>query len=822
MSFTSADDYANDKSTNGIVPVGGQINGNIELPNDKDWFKVTLQAGTTYVFDLLGADGGGGTLGAGAGEARLVLFDSSGYLVDSAINNGSGGDPRMSFTPQTSGSYFLEASDLFDATGSYVLKATSAGTSADDYGNSKATLGTLTIGGQVSGALELPNDTDWFKVSLQAGATYVFDLLGADGGGGTLGAGSGEARLVLMDANGYLIDSAINNGSGGDPRLSYTAKTSGTVYLEVTDLYDGIGSYTLKAASGGPSVDDYAASTATLGSLSVGGQSTGNLELPNDHDWFKVTLQAGTTYVFDLLGADGGGGTLGAGIGEARLVLLDANGYLIDSAINNGVGGDPRLSYSATTSGAVYLEVSDLYDGTGSYTLKASAAAAGADDYADSRATTGTLAIGGQSSGTLELPNDKDWFKLTLQAGSTYVFDLLGADAGGGTLGAGMGEARLVLFDANGYLLDSAINNGLNGDPRLSYSAKTSGTVYLEVSDLYSGTGSYTLKASSAGVAADDYGNSTATKGVLDANGRASGSIELPNDTDWLRVELQAGTTYVFDLLGADGGGGTLGAGGGEARLVLYDAHGYQIDSAINNGIGGDPRLSYTANSSGSVFLGVSDLYNGTGSYTVHAWAAGSSGNDVIPNTAANDKFNGGNGLDTIAYAAPHDHFVVSKTASGYTVVDQTGVEGSDTLVSIERIHFSDQTLALDINGAAGQTYRIYQAAFNRTPDSAGLGYWIAAMDRGTPLNTVAGGFVASAEFKSLFGEHPSNTTLASGFYTNVLHRQPDQAGLDYWVGILDHSADVAAVLIGFSESAENQAALAPVIGNGFAYTPYG
>jgi hypothetical protein len=59
--------------------------------------------------------------------------------------------------------------------------------------------------------------------------------------------------------------------------------------------------------------------------------------------------------------------------------------------------------------------------------------------------------------------------------------------------------------------------------------------------------------------------------------------------------------------------------------------------------------------------------------------------------------------------------------------------------------------------------------------------------------------------------------------YRNVLHRAPDKAGYDYWVAALDagHSS-TAQLLTAFSESSENQAALAGVIGNGFAFTPYG
>mgnify|MGYP003459013994 CR=1 FL=1 len=59
-------------------------------------------------------------------------------------------------------------------------------------------------------------------------------------------------------------------------------------------------------------------------------------------------------------------------------------------------------------------------------------------------------------------------------------------------------------------------------------------------------------------------------------------------------------------------------------------------------------------------------------------------------------------------------------------------------------------------------------------------------------------------------------------FYQNVLHRQPDPAGYDYWVKVLDDKlATLPAVLAAISESPENQDALAAVIGAGFEFTPY-
>ena len=150
-------------------------------------------------------------------------------------------------------------------------------------------------------------------------------------------------------------------------------------------------------------------------------------------------------------------------------------------------------------------------------------------------------------------------------------------------------------------------------------------------------------------------------------------------------------------------------------------------------------------------------------------------------------------------------------------------VNGTDTLTNIERLKFSDVAVALDIDGIAGQCYRIYKAAFARTPDLGGVGYWINVMDKGTSLQSVAGGFIFSDEFKSVYGTNPTNDALVTRFYTNVLGRAPDATGAAYWTGILNNKQDtVANVLANISESAENKASLVGVIGNGFEYTPYG
>ena len=54
--------------------------------------------------------------------------------------------------------------------------------------------------------------------------------------------------------------------------------------------------------------------------------------------------------------------------------------------------------------------------------------------------------------------------------------------------------------------------------------------------------------------------------------------------------------------------------------------------------------------------------------------------------------------------------------------------------------------------------------------------------------------------------------------YNNVLDRNPDQAGFDFWLGALANGATREDILVNFSESKENIANVADLIANGIQY----
>jgi subtilisin family serine protease len=189
----------------------------------------------------------------------------------------------------------------------------------------------------------------------------------------------------------------------------------------------------------------------------------------------------------------------------------------------------------------------------------------------------------------------------------------------------------------------------------------------------------------------------------------------------------------------------------------------------------------------------------------------------------AGSSYDLGGGVDLLKLASAKSVYTISHNSDGSWDVLNSADHSANHLVNVERLQFADATLALDVGKGelGGEVYRLYQAAFDRTPDASGLSFWLNALDHGVSLEQVAGDFVASSEFKGLYGGSPSNVDLVSATYRNVLHRAPDTEGLAFWVDGMNHGLSAASLLAQFSESPENIQNVAKVIGQGFAYTPY-
>ncbi len=203
----------------------------------------------------------------------------------------------------------------------------------------------------------------------------------------------------------------------------------------------------------------------------------------------------------------------------------------------------------------------------------------------------------------------------------------------------------------------------------------------------------------------------------------------------------------------------------------------------------------------------------------------GSLANDsanLFSSSTGSQKFDGLGGIDTVSYGMSKNMYAISRAGNAATVVDRSGVGGTDSLVNVERLAFKDVSVALDIDGNAGKAYRLYKAAFDREPDAGGLGFWIKMIDNGVTLAQAAAGFTASAEFARTYGAQTSNAEFVTLLYENTLHRAPEAGGYNFWMNALDLGFSRGELLAFFSESPENQAQVIGLIQNGIEFTPYG
>lgn len=229
--------------------------------------------------------------------------------------------------------------------------------------------------------------------------------------------------------------------------------------------------------------------------------------------------------------------------------------------------------------------------------------------------------------------------------------------------------------------------------------------------------------------------------------------------------------------------------------------------------------LTQTATAAGEVIHGTAAhdvIYAGGGRDVVVTRG----GNDVVYVSGREFSVNAGSGFDIVV--TDFSRSVLRDVSRSDDIVHMLA-QGADAwnmiVMQTERVNFTDAVLAFDFEGNAGQAYRLYQAAFNRTPDEKGLGFWIREMDQGKGnVYWAASHFLGSDEFTQLYGTAStvSDETFISLLYRNVLKRDADAAGFKFWIEDgLKQGMSRDSVLVNFSDSSENKANVAGQIHDG-------
>ena len=509
VSEPDGEDFSADTSTDGWVAVGGTARGEIESEGDRDWFGVELVAGATYTVDLRGKWSKDGTL---VDPYLRGIHDADGNLIADTTNDDGGLvlNSRVTFTATESGTHYIAAGAHGSRQGTYALEVTevspvmrvSDATATEGEDSSiefhvtldRASVETVTVNyATVDGTAEAGLDYEESSGTLtfSPGETEeIFEVTVIDDSYED----SGETfRVVLSDVSGARL--------GDDEGVGTIHNTDPVTNVDETD---GNG--------------DIAGSTSTRGWVLVGGGPASGSVMGHigssggrkDRDWYRVALDAGTTYRIDIYGLDSD---------DTNLYLrgiYHAQGWLIlyqTSDWRSGPGGNPRLYFTPDDSGDYYISVTlwgtaVLNNTTRRYRLTVVEDSPGGDDYPDDDTTTGTVTVDGPAAaGEVTYAHDRDWFAVQLTAGTSY--EVLLRRGGSDPLATPL---LTGIHDADGNFIPGTRNFGAiqeqfryrissfdRGSSRLytsrvEFTPDSTGTYYISASAHASTTGSYEVE----------------------------------------------------------------------------------------------------------------------------------------------------------------------------------------------------------------------------------------------------------------------------------------------------------------------------------------
>jgi hypothetical protein len=242
------DTIPGDTSTTVTLLPGSAISSAIDGPWDRDWFRINLEAGQTYIFTVYLPP----TL-AGLNDSTLALHDASGTQLQ--FNNNANTVwgllySEITFTAPQSGTYFLAVAGLaYQATGTYILHSSRPHTDTA-LGNS-STSATLTVGGApTTGAIDVTGDRDWYAVNLVAGKTY--EIFTSPTGN----PGDADTTLTLRSSSATVATPvlAFNDDTNTTfSRIRFVAPSSGTYYVDVGGFVDSsTGGYRVQIREAAP------------------------------------------------------------------------------------------------------------------------------------------------------------------------------------------------------------------------------------------------------------------------------------------------------------------------------------------------------------------------------------------------------------------------------------------------------------------------------------------------------------------------------------------------------------------------------------------
>ncbi|MBF0611491.1 MAG: PPC domain-containing protein, partial [Magnetococcales bacterium] len=145
------------QTSNSLSTDGSPVTSTVDSSGDQDWWRVLLSANTSYLFSM-------GAANASSLDTYLRLLDNSGSQITYDDDSGDGYNSLISYTPTSSGTYYISAQGYSSSTGDYTLSVNNNGS---EIPASTDTTNALTINGEAAiSTIGTSGDQDWWRVIL--------------------------------------------------------------------------------------------------------------------------------------------------------------------------------------------------------------------------------------------------------------------------------------------------------------------------------------------------------------------------------------------------------------------------------------------------------------------------------------------------------------------------------------------------------------------------------------------------------------------------------------------------------------------------------
>ncbi|MGY4178389.1 Ca2+-binding RTX toxin-like protein [Bradyrhizobium sp. USDA 4518] len=339
------------------LSVGGSYSGVIDFAGDHDWIAVTLNAGTAYRFYGSGSSTDGTT-----DDTVLELHNAAGTLLVSNDDSGVGLNPFLTYTPATTGTYFIDM-HLFSTTnpsGEYSVFVSSASatdvqlTTGADTVTSPATFSDRELGGAGNDSISLgaSTGTQGYDALGEQGADILHGnatanyLVGGIGNDSIFGHGGNDA--MWGDGGNDSLDGGDGNDElfGGPGNDIMTGGTGNDIFH-----VDSIGDTVVELANGGTADE-----VRTALNNYVLAPQVENLKLEGG----TAALNATGNELNNSMTGNLGNNTLSGGGGNDTLIGGQGNDVLIGGAgkdTTTGGGGLDRMVISSLSdSGTTFAQ----------------------------------------------------------------------------------------------------------------------------------------------------------------------------------------------------------------------------------------------------------------------------------------------------------------------------------------------------------------------------------------------------------------------------------------------------------------------------------